>query len=94
MSHLRHVTLTLADYEEDSGAHILTYQFGTQKEEKERVALSLKRPDELQVSVTSSSATILCVCGLGMTFLSRLQRTLVVPGNPINAQGVPAHSRR
>lgn len=38
-----------ADYEEDTGAHILTYQFGTQKEEKERVALSLKRPDELQV---------------------------------------------
>lgn len=38
-----------ADYEEDTGAHILTYQFGTQKEEKERVALALKRPDELQV---------------------------------------------
>lgn len=38
------------DYEEDTGAHILTYQFGTQKEEKERVALALKRPDELQLT--------------------------------------------
>jgi len=39
------------DYEEDTGSHILTYQFGTQKEEKERVALSLKRHDELRVGL-------------------------------------------
>lgn len=31
------------------GAHILTYQFGTAKEEKERVSLGLKRADELRV---------------------------------------------
>jgi hypothetical protein len=40
----------VTDYEEDTGAHILTYQFGTQKEEKERVALALKQPSELRVS--------------------------------------------
>lgn len=39
----------VTDYEELSGAHILTYQFGTPREEKERVSLSLKTADELQV---------------------------------------------
>lgn len=41
----------VTDYEEDTGAHILTYQFGTQKEEKERVSLALKQPSELRVSL-------------------------------------------
>uniref|UniRef100_A0A383V4K7 Uncharacterized protein n=1 Tax=Tetradesmus obliquus TaxID=3088 RepID=A0A383V4K7_TETOB len=40
----------VTDYEEDTGAHILTYQFGTQKEEKERVALALKQPSELRLT--------------------------------------------
>ncbi|KAF6263284.1 hypothetical protein COO60DRAFT_1671076 [Scenedesmus sp. NREL 46B-D3] len=40
----------VTDYEEDTGAHILTYQFGTQKEEKERVALALKQPNELRLT--------------------------------------------
>lgn len=40
----------VTDYEEDTGAHILTYQFGTHKEEKERVSLALKQPNELRVS--------------------------------------------
>jgi len=44
----------VTDYEEDTGAHILTYQFGTQKEEKERVSLGMKRQDELRVSLTSA----------------------------------------
>eukprot|EP00879_Flechtneria_rotunda_P020348 GHRR01021399.1.p2 GENE.GHRR01021399.1~~GHRR01021399.1.p2 ORF type:complete len:152 (+),score=37.22 GHRR01021399.1:1957-2412(+) len=39
----------VTDYEEDTGAHILTYQFGTQKEEKERVSLALKKADELRL---------------------------------------------
>eukprot|EP00775_Hariotina_reticulata_P007723 gene7723-7922_t len=40
----------VTDYEEDTGAHILTYQFGTQKEEKERVSLGMKRQDELRLT--------------------------------------------
>lgn len=55
----------VTDYEEDTGAHILTYQFGTQKEEKERVALALKRPDELRVSrlLVLSVKCLLCLGG-------------------------------
>jgi hypothetical protein len=57
----------VTDYEEDTGAHILTYQFGTQKEEKERVALALKQPSELRVRcVTCYMLYVTCVTCLVM----------------------------
>lgn len=49
----------VTDYEEDTGAHIVTYQFGTQKEEKERVSLALKQPNELRVSCCAGNS--ICV---------------------------------
>ncbi|KAF8056843.1 hypothetical protein HT031_006187 [Scenedesmus sp. PABB004] len=41
-------TAVVTDYDEATGVHILTYQFGTQREEKERVSLGHKTHDELK----------------------------------------------